>query len=159
MKDSPGCLRKGREKNFRSPVVSFMSTLPLVFWKISIGESNRFAHQEMVKAKAKGKTEKTFVEKSGSTILRWGNSWCSLVSSFKCAYSHYLDIHMCCIRHTALSCFLLSTFSTNQKCTPLQRQRNDAHQRRCLAQSTPACEHCQSDTSYFHQSWLGIGIG
>jgi hypothetical protein len=55
MKDTPGGLRKGREKNFWSPVVSFMSTLPLVFWKVSFGESNRFAHQEM--AKARGKTE------------------------------------------------------------------------------------------------------
>jgi hypothetical protein len=65
----------------------------------------------MVKAKAKGNTEKTFVEQSGSTILRWGNSCCSLVSSFKCAYSHYLGIHTFCIGHTMMSCFLLS-----QKC-------------------------------------------
>jgi hypothetical protein len=58
MKDSHGCLRKGGENSFCSPVVYFMSTLPLVFWKVSIVKSNRFAHQEMVKAKAKGKTEK-----------------------------------------------------------------------------------------------------
>jgi hypothetical protein len=57
MKDTPGGLQKGRKKNFRSPVVSFMSTLPLFFWKVSFGESNRFAHQEMVKAKARRKTE------------------------------------------------------------------------------------------------------
>jgi hypothetical protein len=44
MKDTPGGLRKGREKNFRAPVVSFMSTLPLVFWKVSFGERNMFAH-------------------------------------------------------------------------------------------------------------------
>jgi hypothetical protein len=57
IKDTPGGLRKGREKNFWSPVVSFMSTLPLVFCKVSFGESNRFAHQEMAKANARGKTE------------------------------------------------------------------------------------------------------
>jgi hypothetical protein len=57
MKDSLGCLRKGRQKNFCSPVVSFMSTLPLIFWKLFMGESNRFAHQETVKAKANGKAE------------------------------------------------------------------------------------------------------
>jgi hypothetical protein len=57
MKDSPGCLRKVREKNVSSPIVSFKSTLPLILCKVSIGESNRFAHQEMVKAKANGKTE------------------------------------------------------------------------------------------------------
>jgi hypothetical protein len=57
MKDTSGGLRKGREKNFRSPVISFMSTLLIVFWKVSFGESNRFAHQEMAKAKAGGKTE------------------------------------------------------------------------------------------------------
>jgi hypothetical protein len=34
-----------------------MPTHPLVFWKVSFGESNRFAHQEMVKAKARRKTE------------------------------------------------------------------------------------------------------
>jgi hypothetical protein len=44
MKNTPGGLRKGRGKNFRSPVVSFMSTLPLVFCKVSFGERNRFAH-------------------------------------------------------------------------------------------------------------------
>jgi hypothetical protein len=37
MKDAPGCLRKGGEKNFCSPVVSFMSTLPLISWKVSFG--------------------------------------------------------------------------------------------------------------------------
>jgi hypothetical protein len=35
MKDTPGGLRKVCEKNSRSPVVSFMSALPLVFWKVS----------------------------------------------------------------------------------------------------------------------------
>jgi hypothetical protein len=35
MKDTSGGLRKGREKNFHYHVVSFMSTLPLVFWKVS----------------------------------------------------------------------------------------------------------------------------
>jgi hypothetical protein len=57
MKDTPGGLFKGREKNFRSPVVSLMSTLPLVLWKVSFRESNRFAHQEMEKAQTRGKTE------------------------------------------------------------------------------------------------------
>jgi hypothetical protein len=52
MKDAPGCLLKGREQIFRSPVVSFMSTLPLIFWKVSFGEINRLAHQEMRKARA-----------------------------------------------------------------------------------------------------------
>jgi hypothetical protein len=56
MKDTSGGLRKGREKNFRSPVVSFVSTLSLVFWKLAFGENYMFAHQEMVKAKARGKT-------------------------------------------------------------------------------------------------------
>jgi hypothetical protein len=37
MKDSPCCLRKGCEKNFRSPVMSFISTLPLILWEVSIG--------------------------------------------------------------------------------------------------------------------------
>jgi hypothetical protein len=55
MKDTPRCLQKGCEKNVRSLVVSFMSTLPLIFWKVSLGESNRFSHQEM--RKAKGLTE------------------------------------------------------------------------------------------------------
>jgi hypothetical protein len=41
MKDTPGGLRKGREKKFRAPVITFMSTLPLVFWKVSFGEINR----------------------------------------------------------------------------------------------------------------------
>jgi hypothetical protein len=57
MKYTPGGLHKVHKKNFRSPVVSFMSTVPLVFWKVSFRESNRFAHQEMAKAKARGKTE------------------------------------------------------------------------------------------------------
>jgi hypothetical protein len=56
-KDTPGCLRRGCENNFRSPVVSFMSTLPLIFWKVSFGESTSFAHHEMRKARAKGLTE------------------------------------------------------------------------------------------------------
>jgi hypothetical protein len=37
MKDSPSCLRKGCEKNFRSPVVSFKSTLTLILCKVFIG--------------------------------------------------------------------------------------------------------------------------
>jgi hypothetical protein len=56
MKDTSGCLSKGREKNFRSPVVSFISTLLIIFWKVSFGESIRFAHQEMRNARAKGFT-------------------------------------------------------------------------------------------------------
>jgi hypothetical protein len=57
IKDTPGGLRKGRENMCRSPDVLFMSTLPLVSWKVSFGERNMFAHQEMEKAKARGKTE------------------------------------------------------------------------------------------------------
>jgi hypothetical protein len=34
MKDTPGCLRKGREKNCRAPVITMMLMLPLLFWKI-----------------------------------------------------------------------------------------------------------------------------
>jgi hypothetical protein len=34
-----------------------MSTLPLIFWKVSFGESNRFAHQELRKENAKGLAE------------------------------------------------------------------------------------------------------
>jgi hypothetical protein len=37
-----------------------MSTLPLIFWKISFRESKRFAHQEVRKAKAKGLTHKNY---------------------------------------------------------------------------------------------------
>jgi hypothetical protein len=51
----PGCRHKGCENNFRFHVESFVSTLPLIFWKMSSGESSRFAHQETVKAKANGK--------------------------------------------------------------------------------------------------------
>jgi hypothetical protein len=57
MTDTPRSLRKGREKSFRAPIVAFMSTLPLLFWKICVGQSNKFAHQEMDKAKEKGKPE------------------------------------------------------------------------------------------------------
>jgi hypothetical protein len=53
----PGGLRKGREKNFLSSVVSFVSALQLVFWKVSLGEINRFVHQEMAKVKERRKTE------------------------------------------------------------------------------------------------------
>jgi hypothetical protein len=34
-----------------------MSTLPLLFWKICVGQSNTFANQKMDKAKEKGKPE------------------------------------------------------------------------------------------------------
>jgi hypothetical protein len=55
VKDLPGCQHKGCENKFRFHVVSFISTLPLIFWEVSSGESSRFAHQETVKAKADGK--------------------------------------------------------------------------------------------------------
>jgi hypothetical protein len=57
MTDTPRSLRKGREKKCRAPIVALMSTLPLLFWKIYVGQSNKFAHQEMDKAKEKGKPE------------------------------------------------------------------------------------------------------
>jgi hypothetical protein len=57
MKDIPGCLRTGREKNFRSPIFSFISTLLLIFWKVSFGKRNMFAHQESGEATAKGNTK------------------------------------------------------------------------------------------------------
>jgi hypothetical protein len=57
MKHAPGCLRNGRKKHFRSPFISCMCTLLLNFWKVSFGEINRFAHHEMWKVKAKGKTK------------------------------------------------------------------------------------------------------
>jgi hypothetical protein len=43
--ETPGSLRKGREKNFPAPSVAFMSTLPLLFWKICVKKSNKIAHQ------------------------------------------------------------------------------------------------------------------
>jgi hypothetical protein len=72
MKDSPGYIRNGREKNFHSPTVIFMSTLPPVFWKVSIGESNMFAHQEMVKAKANEKTRKNICGAKWKHDIRLG---------------------------------------------------------------------------------------
>jgi hypothetical protein len=57
MTDTPRSLQKGREKNFWAPIVALMSTLPLLFWKICVVQSNKFAHQEMDKAKEKGKPE------------------------------------------------------------------------------------------------------
>jgi hypothetical protein len=57
MADIPRSLRKGLEKNFRAAVVALMSTLPLLFFKICVGQSNKFSHQEIDKAKEKGKPE------------------------------------------------------------------------------------------------------
>jgi hypothetical protein len=57
MKDMPECLKKCREKNFRAPAIAMVPTLPLLFWKTCIGQSNKFAHQEMDQAKVKGDPE------------------------------------------------------------------------------------------------------
>jgi hypothetical protein len=97
MKDTHGCLRKGRENNVRYPVVSFVSTLPLIFWKISFGESNRFAHQEMRNANTKCLTE---------------NNMCG-------AQHHIRGVHgVLCVPFRQQN--TTTVFSTNQKCTPLQ---------------------------------------
>jgi hypothetical protein len=57
MKDVYGCLQRGREKNFRAPIITMMLTLPFLFWNICIEESNKFSHQEMDKAKEKENPE------------------------------------------------------------------------------------------------------
>jgi hypothetical protein len=57
MADTSGSLWKGREKNFRAPIVALMSTLPFIVWKICVGQINKFAHQEIDKSKYKGKPE------------------------------------------------------------------------------------------------------
>jgi hypothetical protein len=106
MADTPGSLRKGRENNWRASIVALMSTLPLLFWKISVGQSNKFAHQEMEKAKDKWKPENvTHRTKWRHDITL--NLWCLWASYFTCASSLCLTIHMCCNGRMAPSHTLL----------------------------------------------------
>jgi hypothetical protein len=108
MKDTSGGLRKGREKNFLSSVVSFVSALQLVFWKVSLGEINRFVHQEMAKVKERRKTENNI----------FGVKWKDITLGEFMVFFGIL-LQMClsplpghssvCIGRMVLSCFLLST--------------------------------------------------
>jgi hypothetical protein len=125
IKDTPGCLRKVRKKHVRYHVVSFMSTLPLIFWKISFDESNRFAHQEIRKAKEKGLTENNICGAKWKHDITLGELMVFFGILLWICIFHYKDMCMCCIGHTALSCIIcqqydIAAFSTNQKCTPLK---------------------------------------
>jgi hypothetical protein len=67
MKDTPKCLRKGHEKKLCAPVIAMMVMLPLLFWKISVGQSNNVAHQ---KINGQGKRKGEPIE---------CNIWCQVV--------------------------------------------------------------------------------
>jgi hypothetical protein len=125
MKDTLGCLRKDRHNNFCSPVVSCMSTLLLIFWKVSFAESNRFDHDELRKAREKWLTENIICGTKwkqditlGEFMVFFGILLQMLLFPLPVrSYVLYLA-HRCHVSFHQQNA--TAVFSTNPKCTPIQ---------------------------------------